>query len=50
MAIAAVSPRGKASRLFELGGDSLMATRMVAQLNRRGIAGLTFRICSTIRR
>lgn len=23
---------------FELGGDSLMATRMVAQLNRRGIA------------
>ncbi|QEP92043.1 acyl carrier protein [Klebsiella pneumoniae] len=24
---------------FELGGDSLMATRMVAQLNRRGIAG-----------
>ncbi|MER0133003.1 acyl carrier protein [Klebsiella pneumoniae] len=35
---------------FELGGDSLMATRMVAQLNRRGIAGLTFRICSAIRR
>ena len=28
----------QASRLFELGGDSLMATRMVAQLNRRGIA------------
>ncbi|MCW0135827.1 acyl carrier protein [Escherichia coli] len=24
---------------FELGGDSLIATRMVAQLNRRGLPG-----------